>query len=207
MNNLFNQLHLLDELKKELDLTLALPAMRGWAASPDLLYLLARHAKTTKPQVVFECGSGVSTIVLARCMQQNGSGHVYTLDHDPQFAEETRRRLAEHGLSDWGSVVDAPLVEHSIGAEKYQWYDCQGLPESSVDMLVVDGPPEKLGSAARYPAGPILFPRLSEGASVFADDLITATMQRNLARWESEFPDLQVERRFVEKQCAILRKV
>ena len=206
LNDLFNQLSITDDLKRELDLPVALPPMRGWAASPDFLYLLLRHVRVAQPQTIVECGSGVSTLVLARSLQQQGRGHLYSLEHEALFAEETRRRLQEAGLADWVTVITAPLTDHSKENQQFRWYDLRELPDVPIDVLVVDGPPEKSGRAARYPVAPLLFARLSPSGVVFADDLTTSTMQQNLERWKKEFPELHAENKFVEKQCAVLRK-
>src|SRR4029453_6873879 len=50
-----------------------LPETRGWSASPDFLLGLVAHAMATRPRVIVECGSGVSTVLLARCLSLNGS--------------------------------------------------------------------------------------------------------------------------------------
>jgi len=64
--NLFDQVQALHSLYAELDLPQGLPPTRRWAASPDFLLLLTRRVRRTKPALVVECGSGTSTIVLAR---------------------------------------------------------------------------------------------------------------------------------------------
>ena len=112
---MFWQLQALDGLYRDLKFASSLPLTRGWAASPDFLSVLARHAMDRRPEVVVECGSGVSTVVLARCMQLNGRGRVIALDHDSVFAEETRRNLARHGLSEWAEIIDAPLQKQFRG--------------------------------------------------------------------------------------------
>ena len=55
-------------------------------------------------------------------------------------------------------------------------------------MLVIDGPPQAAGTQARYPAGPLLFPRLAPGAAVYLDDAARSDEQAILRRWRSEFP-------------------
>ena len=114
---LFRQLEALQGLYAELDLKNSLPPTRGWAASPDFLLEIARYARTSRPLSVVECSSGASTLVLARCMQLNGAGRVLSLEHDPYYAEQTRRQLQHHGLQDWAQVVDAPLQKQLLGGD------------------------------------------------------------------------------------------
>lgn len=203
---LFRQLEALIGLYLDLGLTKSLPATRGWAASPDFLAQLARHALEEKPHTVVECSSGVSTLVLARCMQMNGAGKVYSLEHDAQYAGQTRAQLARHGLSEFAEVLEAPLRALPIGALSWQWYTLDALPRATpIDMLVIDGPPRSVGALARYPAGPTLFQRLAPHAAVFLDDAGRADELAILARWKSEFPALVQSTRECEKGCAVLR--
>lgn len=63
----FRQTEALAGLLMELGFTRSLPATRGWAASPDFLRELAWHASQTRPHVIAECDSGVSTLILDPC--------------------------------------------------------------------------------------------------------------------------------------------
>lgn len=203
--SLFRQLEALQGLYAELDLKTSLPPTRGWAASPDFLLELARHARTARPQTVLECSSGASTLVLARCLQLNGSGKVLSLEHDPYYAGQTRTQLQHHGLQDWAEVLDAPLLPQGLHGADWPWYDLSRLPAAlSIDLLVIDGPPQATRALARYPAGPLLFSRLAPGAHVFLDDAARDDEVAILQRWQQEFPALQQSGRACEKGCAVL---
>ena len=202
---LFRQMEALQGLYVELDLKHSLPPTRGWAASPDILLELARHARSAKPATVVECSSGTSTLVLARCMQMNGAGMVFSLEHDPEYAQLTRAQLRRHGLEDWAQVLYAPLRPHLLSNEKWPWYDISDLPAwLQIDLLVIDGPPQATRSLARYPAGPLLFKSLARGASVFLDDAARPDERTVLQRWQKEFPALDQSSRPCEKGCAVL---
>ncbi|MBJ7310846.1 class I SAM-dependent methyltransferase [Rugamonas sp. CCM 8940] len=204
---LFRQIEALQALYIDLDLRHSLPGTRGWAASPDFLLELARHALAERPAVVVECSSGTSTLVLARCMQLNGAGKVYSLEHEPRYAEQTRQQLRRHGLADWAEVIDAELLPQAIDGQNWPWYATTGLPAGlAIALLVIDGPPQATGALARYPAGPALFPRLAPRASVFLDDAGRADEQAILRRWRVEFPELQQSSRPCEKGCAVLSR-
>lgn len=204
--SLFRQLEALQGLYISLGLQRALPLTRGWAASPDFLQELAAHALDEKPACVVECSSGTSTLVLARCMQINGAGQVYSLEHDPAYARRTRRQLELHGLAAWATVIDAPLLMQTFGDRQQPWYDCSGLQTSqAIEMVVIDGPPQATSDAARYPAGPILFPRMAAGAAIFLDDAMRPGERTALQRWAAEFPELEISSLPCEKGAAVLR--
>jgi predicted O-methyltransferase YrrM len=182
------------------------PPMRGWAASPDFLALVVGHA-ASHPSVIVECGSGVSTLALARACERAGRGHVWSLEHLPEMAARTRAWLAEHQLEGHATVIDAPLVPQTGAGPTAVWYAIDGLPDLPIDMLIVDGPPGNVaGALARYPAGPHLFPRLAEGGAVFVDDAERPDERAMVARWRQEFPSLEPTEVPCEKGAVVLRR-
>jgi len=204
--NQYLQGEVLNGLYADLAFRKSLPATRGFAASPDFLRVLAHHVIQARPKDILECGSGVSTVVLARACELNGNGRVHSLEHLADFAERTRSELEHHGLEKYGEVLDAPLTRHHLDGGAWSWYGLQALPSLQFDMLVIDGPPETTGPLARYPAGPLLFPHLKFGASIFLDDANRHDEKEAVARWLRERPDLNCTWVPSEKGCAVLRQ-
>jgi predicted O-methyltransferase YrrM len=193
-------------LEFELELDRPFPPTRGFAASADVLVHLVRYIRDNRPDTVVECGSGVSTVAIARAMQLARHGHLHSLENDADFAEATRVLLDEYGLSDRATVHTAPLVAHTIGGATWQWYSLDGLPaDLSIDLLFVDGPHEAVQQLARYPAGPLLFRRLTPSASVFLDDAARHDEQAVVRRWLAENPRLEARTIPTEKGCVELR--
>jgi predicted O-methyltransferase YrrM len=193
-------------LQYELSLKRPLPPTRGWVASPDFLLLISRHAHAVKPEVVVECSSGVSTLVLASCLRDNGKGHVYSLENDEVFARQTRTHLEREGLSEWATVLHAPLTNQTIDNRQFSWYDISSLPVMAIDLIVVDGPPHFVGPMARYPAGPMLFTRLADDGMIFADDAARTEEEATLAAWRREFPVFEESYHHCEKGCTSFHK-
>lgn len=181
-----------------------LPPTRGWAASPDFLLILARHVLKERPETIVECGSGVSTLVLARCLEINGAGHLWSLDHSESYAKQTRDELGMLGLRERASVLHATIGKREIDGREWPWYSTGELAIKSVDMLVVDGPPETTGHLARYPAGPIFFPLLSPGGAVFLDDADREDEREIVRKWTRDFPAIESRMLICEKGCARL---
>jgi predicted O-methyltransferase YrrM len=131
-------------------------------------------------------------------------GRLYSLEHDPHYANITRERLAEQRLSAWVSVIDAPLIMQKMVNQP--WYDLAGLPADirSIDMLVVDGPPMDTADQARYPALPLLADRFSEGSVVFLDDANRVEEKKIVERWVLDQPLKKLEHPYCEKGCAKL---
>jgi hypothetical protein len=130
---------------------------------------------------------------------------VWSLEHLPRFAGETRALLETRGLSDWATVVDAPLVDVRLGDATWSWYDLAGYPAGEpIEVLFVDGPPGDTGPLARYPALPMLRDRLASGASILVDDGARPDEQAMVARWRAEVPGLEVRPLPLEKGGSLL---
>ena len=202
---LFSQIQALLALERKLGLHDALPPMRGWAGSPDFLLKTAEETLRRKPQTVMECSSGVSTVVLARCLQLNGTGHVYSLENSPEYAIKTRVLLEQHGLADWATVLDAPLVTQFT---QTPWYDENAIPAglTAIDMLVVDGPPASTAPLARYHALPRLHPRMATYCTVMLDDADRSDEVEILKRWKQEFPNFEQTHLACEKGLVQLNR-
>lgn len=202
--SLFAQLQSLLALERKLGLEHALPPMRGWAGSPDFLLAVADEVTNSKPRTVVECSSGVSTLVTARCLQMNGIGHVYSLEHEPAYAQKTRDLLSRYGLSDWATVLDAPLQTRNT---ETPWYAEESIPADlpPIDLLIVDGPPTSVARLARYPAIPRLMPRMAKKAVVMADDADREDEREMVAQWRKTYPQLKETYLPCEKGLAVLR--
>lgn len=198
----FRQSEALASLYWELKPQSALPPTRGWAGSPDFLREVARHALDSKPVNVIECSSGVSTLILALCLRKNGVGHIFSLEHAPEYAEATRKLLVRHGVSEWATVIDAPLIETTTDLGTQPWYDLSGLKVDKADLIVVDGPPMDTAPLARYPAGPKLLPKLHPEGKLFLDDSMRPEERKITARWIENNPRLAIQNLPCEKGLA-----
>lgn len=189
---LFSQLEAFAWLRDELQLKGPLPPTRGAAAAPDALLELVRIVDRTAAETVVELGSGVSTIVVARRMQQAGRGHITALEHLPEYAAVTRAEIVAQGLEDHATVLDAPLVDTDIDGRAWPWYEIGPDVPAQIDALFIDGPPERTGPLARYPALPVMRARLKPGAIIFLDDGDRPDEREMAQRWRAEVDGLEI---------------
>ena len=149
-----------------------LPLMGGWALTPRGMLQGMELAGAPNVSLVVECGSGTSTLFLARTLQLKSAGTLIALEHLPEFAEQTQLALETHGLDEVAEVRYAPLEEVVIDERSYMWYSQSSIADlDSIDLLVVDGPPESTGTWARYPAYPLLRGALSASGAILVDDV------------------------------------
>ena len=203
----FRQIEALQNLYAMIDFEHALPASRGWPASPDLLLFLVDLVDRHRPQVIVECGSGLSTLCLALAMRRFGiDGKVVALEHLEQYAAQTRELLERHGVADLAEVRTAPIETMEVGEISVGWYARPAWEDlQAVELLFVDGPPSKLSPHSRYPSLPLFTERLTPGAHIVLDDFQRANERDVVKRWQAEHGDrLTLEKIPLEKGAALL---
>ena len=163
-----------------------------YALTADAAAALARQVALCRPNVVVELGSGVSTILVGKLLQDQGRGHIYSLDHDAAWAEETRKLVRAAGLQDQAEVLDAPLRRQEVDGQNFLWYEIPAKVNdlAQIDLLIVDGPPQATdpNGLPRYPALPRLLPQLSPNATIFIDDARRPGETEMVRRWLERFP-------------------
>ena len=175
----------------------------AWALGSAELELVLGEVAAGRTRVV-ECGSGLSTIAIARLLRELGAGSVHALEHDPEWVALGRKRIAAEGLGELATIVAAPLAGDPLAPPGCRWYERRALAAlpGEIDLLLVDGPPAEPGGPAersRYPALPLVADRLEEGAVVVLDDGARDGERWVLERWLDEF-QIQFERR---RGCAL----
>ena len=193
-----------DSLRRMLGFDQPLPVNENWSAAADFLQLIADHCLANKPDVMVECSSGVTTLVLAGCCRLNGRGHVYSLENGDEFVAKTREQLAEFSLAGFATVIHAPLEHRTAGGDDYLWYRLDDLNATNIDMLVIDGPPGFLQKHSRYPAIPLLYDRLSDDCVVFVDDAARDDEIAIVELWRAMYPSFGHNYIATERGCAVL---
>jgi predicted O-methyltransferase YrrM len=109
-----------------------------WACTASTLVALAMLAPGKRR--ILECGSGISTLVLAAAMDEGATLHV--LEDQATWADQVRAALVSHGM---GYLVRIHVSEPS--EETGWWYDAPAdLPD--FDLVFVDGPAFHLADGA-----------------------------------------------------------
>ena len=143
----------------------------GWAADAVILEHAVRLIMESRPRLVLECGSGSSTVVIARALRILG-GRIISLEDDPVYARRTAEMLGLADLNGLATVVTAPIVLRDIGGHSAPWYApaYEPLLNGPIDVMLVDGPQKTIGPRARYPAVPLLKSQLAAECWILMDD-------------------------------------
>ncbi|HEX6468123.1 MAG TPA: class I SAM-dependent methyltransferase [Streptosporangiaceae bacterium] len=184
-----------------------MPALRGWAASPDVVRFLAETMIRQRPKLVVECGSGASSVWLGYLAEQLGSAKVVALENDERFAGTSRDLVRAHGLDDVVDIRLAPFAEWRAGDDTYPWYQVHAIEDLvDIGLVFVDGPPGMSAPHARYPAVPLLLPRCADDVVIVLDDADRDEETEISDRWLEEHPYLErVSLRF-EKGAHVFRR-
>jgi Methyltransferase domain len=129
---------------------------------------------------ILECGSGVSTVLLARLLHERERGVLTSLEHDAHWATLIQDHLRREHLDQIARVVHAPLQGHP------PWYLLDEMPDE-IDLLIVDGPPafEPGNGARRAPALARFDDNLVHDAAVILDDIDRPGERQVIAAWET----------------------
>lgn len=99
-------------------------------------YILYKTIRKLKPWYVLECGSGITTIIIALALKENGVGKFVSIDELSRFGNTTAHLVKEAGLD----------VEMHISPSREDRYEgiqgnrYQTIPDYPYDFVFIDGP-------------------------------------------------------------------
>ena len=182
-----------------MDFKAPIPGLRSWAASADVLLTLVNLSQKSKPKVILDLGSGISTLVLAKA---SPGAKVFSIDHLPEFAGKTRSLLEDHQITNVDLRV-APLSPNSAGSA---WYEISVLTDiDQIDLLFIDGPPGSKDEKARHPVLAHCLSKLSPKAIVVIDDAAREGERVLAEMFLQALPGYELEFLNHEKGTAVLR--
>jgi predicted O-methyltransferase YrrM len=202
-----SQIQSLFSLYSLIDFTYPLPPMRKWVISPDLGTIIYTAIKRHQPNLVVELGSGVSSIIGGYCLKEIRDARLVSFEHDESCANVSKNNIIMHGLDDIVQLKYAPLKQMQFQDKRYLWYDISSVEfDRPIDILIVDGPPQRLCKNARFPALPMLIDHLSRDALIIIDDASRTYEKRMISEWLSMYPDFGYKKYETEKGTVILKR-
>ncbi len=159
-----------------------------WSLDAETVGWLWRAGLRDAPRRIVECGGGVSTVLGACLLREQGdatSGHLVTLEQDAAYAATLRERIAVLALTPWVTVLDAPIA--SDGNYRFDPAVVLDQLTGTADWLLVDGPRE-----SRDLIVPSLAAVARTGTRWFLDDALDAPYFANVEQW-AEWPGLQTD--------------
>jgi hypothetical protein len=185
-----------------------------WTASamtPQSIVYILNEIIINQRRQILELGMGLSTLFIAKLMQEISDIQLISVDHDQDWIEICQSQLKSKSLNtDKHTIIHAPLKErknaHSAIAEYYDPNALEAVHTFKPDLVIIDGPPawgEEI-SEARVPAYEILLPIIPDNATVFIDDY-QRTGESKLADLFLKDPRWTLSLKDPEANVAILR--
>lgn len=158
----------------------------GYAAGLSYLRHMSRKVLSS-PGAILECGSGVSTLLVASLTRSDRT-EVVVLENSEVWHRFMSQVIDALGY-DHVKVVYAPLVKY----EDFSWYQVNTVSLSNpIRLVVCDGPPGKT-EGGRYGLLPVMQPHLAENCIVLLDDTHRQAEQDIIDNW-SELTELSASR-------------
>lgn len=159
-----------------------LPWTTGSMRPAGLVAVCKEIVHGARTQIV-ECGSGVSTVPLARLLRERRAGGLVALEHDGHWAGVVQDQLHRASLHTITRVLHAPLHGEP---PRYRLAGLHEVPDA-IELLIIDGPPayESGQGTPRGPALPRLDERLVDGATVILHDIARNGERQVIASWEA----------------------
>jgi hypothetical protein len=206
---------------------IVLPDMHGWRISPDLGMQIVQMIETGNYDAVVEFGSGTSTLLMALALKKQAKKRIampvkfIAFEHLTPFFEETKKLLSVSGLNANVTLIHAKLVSiKGLNQTNFDYYDClEALSQFKKELkipnpkviVIVDGPPGRVGPHARYPAMQFIEQAFEGLAHVdyIMDDYMRKEEREIVSMWERHFNDQgrEIEKKeylTLEKQACVL---
>lgn len=162
----------------------------GWyAMEPEALVTLMSQIQLRRPQVIVECGSGLSTLLIGGLIKQDRLGHLYSIEEDEVWYRAISRLIEDRGLGDRVTVIHAPLEPYAIDeGHEMKWYSGDSLNRAlpsldRIGVLIVDGP-KTTEDVSRFPALPYFSSLVDEETLIVLDDVDRPSEQWVLSEWQ-----------------------
>jgi predicted O-methyltransferase YrrM len=192
--------HLIDEgkvAKTELDLDV------GWRIGETAFSVLVADLQSLSPSRIVEFGSGASSVRLA---QEFPHTHILSIDHSPEFLNETEALKNKFVPNSNLELSLRPLTWQRYGLSWYFSYAPSKLPEP-LDAIIIDGPPfytRRGREACLYQS----INNLRVGGKVYLDDVWRRHEKQIFANWLASFPRCFTQNIFtVGHHIGILEKI
>ncbi|WP_416907697.1 MAG: class I SAM-dependent methyltransferase [Polymorphobacter sp.] len=165
-----------------------------WTSSslrPAAMWQLLNEVIINQRLRVVELGAGVSTLAFAKVLGPLG-GRLISIEDDAGWAQMVRGLLAQHGLGEAVTIVEAPLAPCAAAADGLAWFSSDAVASAlsgfEIDLLLVDGPKAIApGHAlARLPAWPMLCTHMAARSAIALDDAARDGEREVMRRWQAD---------------------
>ena len=184
----------LQALRRDLvDESASMPVLGGWPLGSSTMVHICRGIESGRISGnILEFGGGASTLWIASTLKKiNFRGKFWSVEHDLNFLNKTKKLLAEHELESFVTLIHAPIASMTLNGESRQWYSLQNQKELiDIGLLIVDGPPGTTDNEARLPSLYAVAESLNDASWIYLDDCHRRDEKMTAEKWLQDFPKL-----------------
>lgn len=131
---------------------------------------------------ILECGSGLSTLVVAAVAKAAGR-ELYSLEHHAGWRDKVQTALNRFGLNSVAHLPATTLVSYG----DFSWYDVAQLNiPNGLTLVICDAPPHST-QGGRSGLLPVMRNKFAPGCRVLMDDGIRQAERDIVRKWQTEF--------------------
>ena len=174
-----------------------------WCIGSEDYATLVKHTSGQKIKQILELGSGQSSLQLAKDFPM---ANLLSFESDIKFTEKARESLLQNGISN-AKIEHVPIKPHLWKGGVFMTYDMSIIKDiNPIDLLIVDGPVERLFPLGREASLYLLFDKCAQNCLIGVDDYHRKSGHDSVNNWLYTFGD---SLSIVEKTAtfAVLRKV
>lgn len=173
-------------------------AINGGALRPFCLAYILNEIIINKRKSIIEFGSGISTILIARLIKENGLPVSFvSVEHNIEWIEVLNKQLKRENLTDFVKIEHINLVDQNTEIGKVLSYDSKSILNitagNKYDLIIVDGPPANTSKIrySRYPVFLNLRKNLFNEYCLIIDDANRKGEKEIINRYKNSYPKLE----------------
>lgn len=137
----------------------------NWSAHDEFLLSCIRNSILYKHKPIFECGSGLTTIIVGIIAKSTGNT-LWTMEHSEYWGGKIQRILNKYKIDSVHIFIN-PLKDYGT----YYWYDPPlNIFPNKFGLVICDGPPGSI-KGGRFGLLPEMKSRLAKGSLILLDDV------------------------------------
>ena len=152
----------------------------GYSAQQDYIESLIHHANSVN-NLIFECGSGLSTLIVGAIAKKNGVKMI-SIEHHPKWAAKVQTEIKKYKLTN-----NQIFLSNLINYGDFDWYDIDNINISDIDLCICDAPPgNTFGGRKGFLY--LFKDKVHNGTIILVDDIIREAEQKMIEEWSNIIP-------------------
>jgi predicted O-methyltransferase YrrM len=149
---------------------------QSFSAKLDYINSMIKYARINH-KLIFECGSGLSTLLLGVIAQKRNIKMV-SFEHLPEWADKVKKELHKYKITS-NEIYIQPLKNYG----NFEWYETSNTNTGEIGLCICDAPPgNTFGGRKGFLY--LMKDKVKTGTVILVDDTIRKAEQEMIKEWE-----------------------